>query len=482
VSLPIRLLVALTSAAALSSGVASAQTTLTLSSPEAHVTDATIGSGTAANTISNNDRLSVRRSTDVNAGRRALLKFNTETTMPATTSVTSATLSLYVRAGAGTTTRRIGVYRLTKSFQETQATWITRKTGYKWTIAGGDLGTKVGELSVPTTAGAKVSVNVTAAVQESLKDASSRYTRLALIDLSTADATSYREFHSSEATTASLRPTLVVKYGTATTAAPAPAPAPSTSTTSAGLKVLDWNTHYGKGMDGKYNIDRIATFIAKFNPDVVSLNEVTRYAYYNTAEDQAPRYAALLKAKTGRTWYYTYRTDNGASKGVGNMVLSRFPIASTSHCQLSTRRVAVNAAIYVNGRLLNVWSTHLDSSTSDSMRIAEIKALHACVGSFAEQKIIAGDFNAWPAKYEISLMASGGFTDTWAKAASLSQAYSYPGNTSFGATRNSRIDFIWTSSKATALVVKRSEVFDTRDANGYMPSDHKPVMTTFEVK
>jgi endonuclease/exonuclease/phosphatase family metal-dependent hydrolase len=480
VSLSIRLLVALAFAVALSSGVASAQTTLTLGTPDTHVTDTTIGSGTAANTVSNNDRLSVRVSTDVNAGRRALLKFNTETTMPATTSVTSATLSLYVRAGAGTTTRRIGVYHVTKSFQETQATWITRKTGYKWTIAGGDFGTKIGELSVPTTAGAKVSVNVTAAVQQALKDASSRYTRLALVDLGTADSTSYREFHSSEATTASLRPRLVVQYGTATTTAPAPPP--PTSTTTAGLKLLDWNTHYGVGSDGKYNIDRIATFIAKFNPDVVSLNEVTRYAYYNSAEDQATRYVALLKAKTGRTWYYTYRTDNGAAKGVGNMVLSRFPIASTSYCQLSARRVAVNAAIYVNGRLLNVWSTHLDSSSGSSMRVTEIKALHACVGSFAEQKIIAGDFNAWPSLSEISLMASGGFIDTWAKAASLSSAFSYPGNTSFGATRNSRIDYVWASTKATSLVVKRAEVFDTRDASGYMPSDHKPVLVTFDVK
>ena len=476
-SLSIRPLVALTFAAALSSGVASAQTTLTLGTPETHVTDATIGSGTAANTISNNDRLSVRLSTDVNAGRRALLKFDTETTMPATTSVTSATLSLYVRGGAGTTTRRIGVYQVTKSFQETQATWITRKTGYKWVTSGGDLGTKIGELSVPTTAGAKVSVNVTAAVQQALKDASSRYTRLALVDLSTADSTSYRDFHSSETATASLRPTLVVTYGTSST------PPPPTTTTTAGLKVLDWNTHYGVGTDGKYNIDRIATWIAKLNPDVVSLNEVTRYAYYNTAEDQASRYVALMNAKTGRTWYYTYRTDNGASKGVGNMVLSRFPIASTSYCQLSTRRVAVNAAVYVNGRLVNVWSTHLDSSsTSNSMRITEIKALHACVGSFAQQKIIAGDFNAKSATTEISLMASGGFTDTWAKAASLSLAYSYPGNTSFGATRNARIDYVWTSTGATALVIKRAEVFDTRDASGYMPSDHKPLIVTFDVK
>jgi hypothetical protein len=30
--------------------------------------------------------------------------------------------------------------------------------------------------------------------------------------------------------------------------------------------------------------------------------------------------------------------------------------------------------------------------------------------------------------------------------------------------------------------VTSSQVFDTRDANGVMPSDHRPVLTTFVVK
>ena len=472
----IRRLVALTFAAALSAGVASAQTTVTLRTPDTQATDTTIGSGTAKSTVMNTDRLTVRVSTDVNASRRSLLKFDTETTIPAGTTITSATLTLYVRAGAGTTTRRIGVYPVTKSFQETQATWLTRRTGYSWLTAGGEYGTKIAELSVPATAGTALSLNVTAAVQQVIKS-TSRYTRLGLIDLSTADSTSYREFHSSEAADPALRPKLVVVYGAA--AAPAPA---TTSTTVSTLKVLDWNTHYGVGTDGKYNLDRIAAMIAKLNPQVVSLNEVTRYAYYNANEDQAPRYAALLKAKTGKTWYYSYRTDNGASKGVGNAVLSTFPIASTSHCQLSARRVAVKAAIYVNGRLINMWSTHLDSSgTSNTMRITEVKALQACLGNYAEQKIVAGDFNAKYSTTEMSLMANQ-FIDGWAKAAANGTAYSYPGNTSFGATRNGRIDYVWYSKGATALVLKRAEVFDSRDANGVMPSDHKPLMMNFEVR
>jgi hypothetical protein len=31
-------------------------------------------------------------------------------------------------------------------------------------------------------------------------------------------------------------------------------------------------------------------------------------------------------------------------------------------------------------------------------------------------------------------------------------------------------------------VLKGSQVYDTRDANGVMPSDHRPVMSVFTVK
>ena len=59
-------------------------------------------------------------------------------------------------------------------------------------------------------------------------------------------------------------------------------------------------------------------------------------------------------------------------------------------------------------------------------------------------------------------------------------AYAFAGN--YGETKNGRIDYIYYSKGSSNLSVIQSQVFDTRDANGYMPSDHRPVMTTFEVK
>jgi endonuclease/exonuclease/phosphatase family metal-dependent hydrolase len=474
-TLSIRSFLALACVATLSSGVASAQTTLTLATPDSQVTDATIGSGTAASTVNNGPSLTVRLSTDVNATRRALLKFDTENTMPAGTAITSAKLTMFVRSAAGATSRTIGVYEVTKSWQETQATWKIRKTGYTWLTQGGELGTKVASVTVPASVGASVTVDVTALVQKVVKS-TSRYTRIALVDTSAADSTSLREFHSSEATDPALRPKLVVVYGASTTTAPAPAPAPTGST----LKVLHWNIHRAWGTDGKYSLDRIANWIVKLNPQLVSLNEVERFSSYAN-EDQTQTLLSMLKAKTGAAWYAYYRTGNGATTGHGNAIFSRFPIISTSYCQLSATRTAANVAVTVNGRLVNFYSTHLDSNDTNTYRIAEVKKLLPCLASDAEQKIISGDFNAKWATTEIGMMTAS-FTDTWAKADSLNAAFSYAGNTSFGATRNARIDYVFASKTATALTVKRAEVFDTRDSSGHMPSDHKPLLVNFEVR
>ena len=69
--------------------------------------------------------------------RRAILKFDTSNTIPAGTKISSATLTLTVKDGLGTAgqTRPLNAYRITKPFQEAQATWTTRQGAYSWAAA-----------------------------------------------------------------------------------------------------------------------------------------------------------------------------------------------------------------------------------------------------------------------------------------------------------------------------------------------------------
>ena len=252
----------------------------------------------------------------------------------------------------------------------------------------------------------------------------------------------------------------------------------STSTSGSILKVLDWNIHHGVGTDGVYNINRIADWIVKTGANVVSLNEVEKYTGWGN-EDQPARFASLLKSKTGKTWYYNFAQRDGNTNGQGNLLLSRFPIESDDDYELSYSRSVARIAIIVNGLRVNVYSTHLDSESS-SRRATQMKELTAWADNYPEQRILAGDFNAWPGAAEIVNMTTKHY-DSWAVAVSKNLDVAYSGNLA-GNTRNSRIDYIFYSKGATRLYLKEARVFDTRNSSGVMPSDHRPLMTTFEVK
>jgi endonuclease/exonuclease/phosphatase (EEP) superfamily protein YafD len=89
--------------------------------------------------------------------------------------------------------------------------------------------------------------------------------------------------------------------------------------------------------------------------------------------------------------------------------------------------------------------------------------------------------NAWPDQTSIREI-NGGYRDSWTDAQARGAASSFAGLAPDGATRNGRIDYIFYSRGSTNLAVVDSKVYDTRDGNGIMPSDHRPVLTTFEVR
>jgi len=253
--------------------------------------------------------------------------------------------------------------------------------------------------------------------------------------------------------------------------------APASISTSV-LKVLDWNIHHGVGTDGVYNITRIADWIVKTGANVVSLNEVEKYTGWGN-EDQPARFASMLKSKTGKTWYYNFAQRDGNTNGQGNLLLSIFPLESSGDYQLSYSRSVARIAVIINGLRVNIYSTHLDAESS-SYRSTQMRELKAWADNYPEQRILAGDYNAWPGATEIDLMTSA-HNDSWAVAEQLGVDVAYSGNTA-GYTRGNRIDYIFYSKGATRLKVKESRVFDVRNSSGVAPSDHRPVMTTFDVK
>jgi endonuclease/exonuclease/phosphatase family metal-dependent hydrolase len=248
------------------------------------------------------------------------------------------------------------------------------------------------------------------------------------------------------------------------------------------LKVLHWNTHYGGiGSDGVYNPQRVVDWIHRINPDVMSLNEIEKFVPGHGNEDQPALYQTLLTQKTGRAWYPVFAQRHGnwsSNSGGGNLILSRFPIATTARLHMScSDRSAALATFSVNSREITFVSTHLDSGSA-TCRSTEVKQLVPWVNGFPEQRILAGD---WNQSTDIPLITAD-YYDGWLVASSLKTAVDFVGNSRPGATHNYRIDKVFSSRAASALTIRSAQVFDTRDANGVTPSDHKPLLVTYEVR
>ena len=170
---------------ALCAAGAHAQTTVVLDAPGTQVTDVSIQAGASATTNFNaSDTLATRASHDYNSLRRALLKFDTQNTIPAKSTIQSAIMTLTVKSSGGDASRAVTVFPIVSSWVQEAATWSVRRPGIAWTTAGGDLGPAALVQNVPNVGDARVSFDVTALVRSAVSGASSsRYTRLALADL-----------------------------------------------------------------------------------------------------------------------------------------------------------------------------------------------------------------------------------------------------------------------------------------------------------
>jgi endonuclease/exonuclease/phosphatase family metal-dependent hydrolase len=130
--------------------------------------------------------------------------------------------------------------------------------------------------------------------------------------------------------------------------------------------------------------------------------------------------------------------------------------------------------------LLTLMETHLDPD-SQAYRLTQAKQVITWASARPENRIISGDFNAWPDQTSIAEMRKT-YADSWDEAAQIGKALTFAGNSPIGATKNGRIDYIFYSRGAANLTLVQSQVYDTRSSAGVMPSDHRPVVTTFEVR
>jgi endonuclease/exonuclease/phosphatase family metal-dependent hydrolase len=157
------------------------------------------------------------------------------------------------------------------------------------------------------------------------------------------------------------------------------------------MKLVTYNTQYGVGRDGKFDLERIAKEVA--GADIIALQEVARNFARNGGVDMIEGLAALLPG------YFTafgpaMDLDFGATDGegrplnkrfqFGNMVLSRFPIVASRNLLLprtlrfsrgNLQRSALEALVIAPSGPIRIYSVHLDhvSVTERSLQISHLK-------------------------------------------------------------------------------------------------------------
>ena len=284
------------------------------------------------------------------------------------------------------------------------------------------------------------------------------------------------------------------------------------------MKFVTYNIQYGRGRDGRFDLDRIAAEIA--GADVIALQEVERFWTRSGGVDQPN-----LIARHFPDHYWVYgpgvdlhldsggpgRAGAGRRRQFGNMLLSSVPLLAVRHHLLpkfaslgppmSLQRSALEAVIAAGAGHVRVYSVHL-THLSAATRLPQVDALlgvHANAvregspisGSglgeewtldgmpppMPRDAILLGDFNMQPDSVEYERIVGPvspyggritnpeGFVDAWVEAGNAIDA----GPSAEVRGRPARLDYCFVSAGLKEGI--RAVRVDA-DAVG---SDHQPV-------
>jgi endonuclease/exonuclease/phosphatase family metal-dependent hydrolase len=254
--------------------------------------------------------------------------------------------------------------------------------------------------------------------------------------------------------------------------------------TAGTLKVMTFNIQHGIDGSHKYNLQRAIDAIAKIQPDLVGLQEVTRNHPYYNCDDQPAKLAEGLKAATGRPWSVVYEQEwftpnvecqqSGRGDGKeteGLAFLAPGPLGPSSMTPLPVSRIALTVKWAAAGGL-PVTVTHLASGKQNGpARGKEVEALLKWSQKLGASQIVLGDFNLKPEEPELQPIVTV-FRDAWQIGAERRVA-----SGTSGTHGDKRIDFVFFTGDALELAAV--ETVDTASWFGAPASDHRPLVATF---
>ncbi|WP_010278440.1 endonuclease/exonuclease/phosphatase family protein [Paenibacillus senegalensis] len=249
------------------------------------------------------------------------------------------------------------------------------------------------------------------------------------------------------------------------------------------LTVMSFNILHGEGMiDGKLDLERIASIIEASGAELIGLQEVDKHF---SARSHYVDQGVWLAERLGMDYAYganltlPAEDDGKPERQYGTLVLSRFPIIYKKNHKLvqlldvnrPEARGLLETHIDIQGSKVIFFNTHLGLDSRERMQQAE-QIMDKAKGR-TEPIIMSGDFNAAPDSPEIIRLTSM-FRDSlagteWEKEFTLVQ----PNADKTEYVPVKRIDYLFSS--------KELRVKDARILNEAIISDHYPLAATYSI-
>ncbi|MGB5673610.1 MAG: endonuclease/exonuclease/phosphatase family protein [Gemmatimonadota bacterium] len=235
------------------------------------------------------------------------------------------------------------------------------------------------------------------------------------------------------------------------------------------VRILAYNIKHGLGMDGKVDLERVASVIRSVQPDVVTLQEIDSVTSRTGLEDQATRLGELTGMQAMFGGFMDYRGGR-----YGMALLSRYPVVEWENHRLpdgAEPRTALAARVqllkpgYGQGPQVVVVGVHLYANTEE--RLAQAARLVELFADETAPVVLAGDFNSIPDSKVIRLLEDAG---GWQRPAKEGQAFTFPSE-----TPDREIDFILFRPGSRFAVREHRVVEET------VASDHRPVLLELEL-
>jgi endonuclease/exonuclease/phosphatase family metal-dependent hydrolase len=246
------------------------------------------------------------------------------------------------------------------------------------------------------------------------------------------------------------------------------------------------------GIDGgeRYRPQTAIDTIARVNPDLVALQEITRNHPSYNCDDQPAAIANGLSAQTGKRWTAIYKEQwftpdrscqqsgrGDAAETEGLAFLAAESLGSPSFVALwnGGLGLATRTASFAD---IPIVGTHLAAQASGaSDRMRQMSALLPWVETLGAPRVLVGDFNALAQSPELqSTFAT--YSDAWADALRAGTAR---GRLDGVTHKFDRIDFIF-YTPSPRLQLQWAETVDTVALVGREASDHRPVVASFAVR